>query len=65
MISFIKKFRDSLVERFGVRREDLDDGGGAGFPSRPPPHSHLLRPPSRKLHQEIASRECLIDLPMK
>jgi hypothetical protein len=48
-----------------VRREDLDDGGGAGFPFRPPSPSPLLRPPPRNLHQEIASRECLIDLPVK
>jgi hypothetical protein len=61
----MKKSQDSLAERCGVRREDLDDDGRAGFPFRPPPPSFLLRPPSRKLHQEIDSRDCLTDLPMK
>jgi len=60
-----KTSRDSLAERGGVRREDLDDDGRAGFPFRPPPPSLLLRPPPRKLHQEIASRDCLFYLPMK
>jgi hypothetical protein len=59
-----KTRRNSLAERCGVRREDLYDGD-AGFPFCPPSPPPLLRTPSRKLHQEIASRDCLIELPIK